>query len=74
MRTFMKDYVALCKESGRFCKKHWLGIIVLYITVFAAELAWIFRGSIWNKFKEVSKTIRDKKAKKEEKEIEDLIN
>lgn len=29
MKEFVKDYVELCKESGRFYKKHWKGLVVL---------------------------------------------
>lgn len=29
MKEFFKDYGELCKETGRFYKKHWLGTIVL---------------------------------------------
>ena len=28
MKTFFKDYWKLCKQSGEFYKKHWLGTIV----------------------------------------------
>lgn len=29
MKEFFKDYGELCKETGRFYKKHWFGTIVL---------------------------------------------
>lgn len=29
MKQFWKDYGELCKETGRFYKKHWKGAIVL---------------------------------------------
>lgn len=40
MKEFWKDYVALCKESGKFYKKHWKGLIVLNVAVIGAEVAW----------------------------------
>lgn len=40
MKQFWKDYWELCKESGRFCKKHWKGYIILNAAIVGAELAW----------------------------------
>ena len=40
MKQFWKDCWELCKESGRFCKKHWKGYIVLNAAIIGAELAW----------------------------------
>ena len=40
MKQFWKDYWELCKESGRFYKKHWKGCIVLNAAIIGAELAW----------------------------------
>ena len=40
MKEFWKDYGELCKESGRFCKKHWKGCIVLNAVIIGAELAY----------------------------------
>ena len=40
MKTFLKDYVELCKEAGRFCKKHWKGAILFNVAVIGAEFAW----------------------------------
>ena len=40
MRQFFKDYGELCKETGRFYKKHWKGVIVLNAVIIGAELAW----------------------------------
>lgn len=33
MKTFFKDYGALCKETAGFYKKHWLGITIMSIVV-----------------------------------------
>ena len=40
MKQFWKDYLELCKESCRFCKKHWKGYIVLNAAIIGAELVW----------------------------------
>ena len=40
MKQFWKDYLGLCKDSGRFCKKHWKGVILLNAAVVGAELAY----------------------------------
>ena len=40
MKQFWKDYGELCKETGRFYKKHWKGCIVLNAVIIGAELAW----------------------------------
>ena len=46
MKKFWKDYADLCKESGNFCKKHWLGVIVLNAVIIAGEFAWWKRDEI----------------------------
>lgn len=46
MKKFWKDYADLCKESGNFCKKHWLGVIVLNAVLIAGEFAWWNRDEI----------------------------
>lgn len=40
MKEFWKDYGKLCKESGRFYKEHWKGVVVLNAVIIGAELAW----------------------------------
>lgn len=40
MKEFWKDYGELCKETGRFYKKHWKGTILLNAVIIGAELAW----------------------------------
>lgn len=49
MKTFWKDYVELCKDTGKFYKKHWFGVIVMNVAVVGAEFAWYFRGTIKDK-------------------------
>lgn len=52
MKTFVKDYVKLCKESVGFYKKHWFGVVVLNVVVTAGTLAWYGRGEIKNQIEE----------------------
>lgn len=40
MKQFWKDYGELCKESGRFYKKHWKGVVVLNAVIIGAEMAY----------------------------------
>lgn len=40
MKDFWKDYRELCKESGRFYKKHWKGCLVLNAAIIGAEFGW----------------------------------
>ena len=46
MRTFVKDYVDLCKDSGKFYKKHWKGTILLNAAIVAGEFAWFYKDQI----------------------------
>ena len=39
MKTFFKDYGQLCKSTGQFYKKHWLGTIVMNVVVSGAMVA-----------------------------------
>lgn len=52
MKEFVKDYVELCKDSGKFYKKHWKGVILLNTVIIAGEFAWFFRDSIKDSVKE----------------------
>ena len=40
MKQFWKDYGELCKETGRFYKKHWKGCVLLNVAIVGAEFAW----------------------------------
>lgn len=42
MKTFWKDYWELCKESGKFYKKHWKGVVLLNAAIIAAEGAYFY--------------------------------
>ena len=40
MKQFWKDYGELCKEAGRFYKKHWKGCVLLNAAIIGVELMW----------------------------------
>ena len=40
MKQFWKDYGELCKEAGRFYKKHWKGCVLLNAVIIGAEFMW----------------------------------
>lgn len=46
MKKFFKDYAELCKETGRFYKKHWLGTIVMNLVGSAVVFAWFSKDYI----------------------------
>lgn len=48
MKTFMKDYAQLCKDTGIFYKKHWKGAILLNAAIVGAEMAWFNKNRIKN--------------------------
>ena len=54
MREFVNDYIELCKDSGRFYKKHWKGVILMNVVVIGAELLWynkdLIKDAIEDKF------------------------
>ena len=52
MRTFVKDYVDLCKENCKFYKKHWFGVIVMNVAATAGILAYYGRDEIKDKLEE----------------------
>ena len=52
MKDFVKDYVDLCVESGKFYKKHWKGVILLNAVIIAGEFAWLYRDNIKDSLKE----------------------
>lgn len=63
MKTFFKDYGQLCKQTGQFYKKHWLGTIVMNVVVCGVVIA-----VTWPK--ELKESVVDEiksKFKKEEK-------
>lgn len=49
MKTFWKDYADLCKASGKFYKKHLLGVIIMNAVVIGGELAYFNRYNIKKK-------------------------
>lgn len=40
MKQFWKDYGELCKETGRFYKKHWKGCVLLNLAIIGVEFAY----------------------------------
>ena len=52
MKKFWKDYAHLCKESGKFYKEHWFGVIVFEVVTIAGTFAWLGRDEIKNQIKE----------------------
>ena len=44
----MKDYAQLCKDTGKFYKKHWKGAILLNAAIVGAEMAWFNKNRIKN--------------------------
>lgn len=59
MRKFWSDYGKLCKDSGKFYKEHWFGVIVLNLV----SIVLFFSPTIVSRIKE---KIRSKKANKTE--------
>lgn len=39
MKEFFKDYSELCKETGRFYKKHWIGTIAMNLVASGVMIA-----------------------------------
>ena len=46
MKTFIKDYLNLCKKSGEFYKNHWKGVIVLNAIITTGGFLYILRDDI----------------------------
>ena len=55
MAEFWKDYGKLCKETGKFYKKHWRGVIVMDAVVLGATLAYFGRYQIKDKIEKIRK-------------------
>lgn len=49
MKTFVKDYVELCKMAVAFNKNHWKGIVVLNIVGGVATYVYICKDTIKDK-------------------------
>lgn len=64
MREFVKDYIELCKESGKFYKKHWKGLLVLNALIIGGEYAW-YAYKVRN-MKQFDAVIEDVELPKEE--------
>ena len=55
MAEFWKDYGKLCKETSKFYKKHWRGVIVMDAVVLGATIAYFGRYQIKNKIEKIRK-------------------
>ena len=55
MAEFWKDYGKLCKETGKFYKKHWRGVIVMDAVVLGAAIAYFGRYQIKDKIEKIRK-------------------
>ena len=61
MKDFWKEYWNLCKDSGKFYKKHWKGVILLNTVIMAGELVYFYKDSI----KDNLEDLKDKVSKKD---------
>ena len=52
MKTFVKDYVGLCKETGKFYKKHWFGVAVMNVVTLAGTMVYYNKDNIKDKIDE----------------------
>lgn len=52
MVDFWKDYAQLCKDTGKFYKKHWLGVAVFEVVSVVGTFAWLGRDAIKEQIKE----------------------
>ena len=57
-KNFWKEYFDLCKASGVWLKKHWLGYIILCVVIFFATLGPSFVQMKWRE-KEIDKALKD---------------
>lgn len=55
MAEFWKDYEKLCKETGKFYKKHWRGVIVMTAVVLGTEIVYFGRYQIKDKIEKIRK-------------------
>ena len=59
MKKFFEDYKGLCKETSRFYKNHWKGLILFEVAIVGAEFLWFFR-------KPIKESLEERFPKKEE--------
>ena len=57
MKSFWNDYWNLAKESMDFCKKHWSGMIIMYITIFVITFVCLMIPSYSDEIKSKIKKI-----------------
>ena len=56
--NFWKEYFDLCKASGAWLKKHWLGYIILCVVIFFVTFGTSFVQMKWRE-KEIDKSLKD---------------
>ena len=59
MKAFFKDYWDLCKQSGDFYKKHWMGTLVLNAVIIGGEMIYFYKD-------EIVETVKEKLPKRKE--------
>ena len=52
MKNFWKDYYQLWKDTCKFYKKHWLGVILMNVGILSAEAVYFERNIIKDKIEE----------------------
>ena len=57
-KNFWKEYFDLCKASGAWLKKHWLGYIILCVVIFFVTFGTSFVQMKWRE-KEIDKSLKD---------------
>ena len=57
-KNFWKEYFDLCKASGAWMKKHWLGYIILCVVIFFVTFGTSFVQMKWRE-KENDKSLKD---------------
>ena len=65
MKTFFKDYGQLCKQSGAFYKKHWLGIINLTLVGYALSVLMVWPKELRKEWVDKIKSKFKKESKEE---------
>lgn len=64
-KNFWKEYFDLCKASGAWMKKHWLGYIILCGVIFFVTFGTSFLQMKWSERK-LEKTLNDLESKSED--------
>ena len=57
MKRFLNDYLELMKQSVEFSKKHWLGILVMYLVIITSIYISLIIVAYLDKIKSMIKKI-----------------